>query len=257
MNRRQKHRYEAAAYISVVCLSLLLVAVSRFIAWPTVANLAANVAASLLAVCVLFFLMNRFYLLSDNESSARQALLPSDRAREVLDLHERLAAAKSIDLLGYNLANFLDEYRDDLVSCVRRGGAVRILIVNPASTAGALIVENSKLQSFARNSEIAREWVFDYIGGKLVEGKLAGGARLELGELNWVPSCSMVIIDRASRTAVLKVSVNTPFYRTPRTRGRLNLVLQPFQEPHWFEFFGDQFDALWGESAPKTLVPKG
>lgn len=256
MNPEHRKRYEFAAYISIVCISLVLAAASTFIPWNTIANLALNLAASLLSVCLLFFLLNRFFLLPDMGSTGGETLLTTDLARETLDLNKRLGSAKSIDLLGYNLSSFLDEFRDKILSCVRRGGGVRILVINPNSAAGSVVKDNSRLESFSRNSDSTNELVHSYMGEQLQKERLPEGARLEFGRVNWIPSCSLVIVDRSLRKGVIKVAVNTPFYRTPRPRGRLNLLLKSSQDRHWFEFFADQFEELWRESVPQSLLTR-
>lgn len=255
MNSKEKNRYEAAAYISIICLSLLLVAASLFIPWTTVRNLLVNLAASLLAVCVLFFLLNKFFLLPSIDNPFVDTFLTNERAREVFSLHERLKKAVTLDVLGYNLRNFLEEFRDDVISCVQRGGTVRILVVDPLSTAGQVIVQNSRLGLFLNNSAETENIVRNYIEQRLQESRLPEGAQFCFSKVNWIPSCSLIIVGRSPRTSVMKLAFNTAFYRTPRPRGRLNIVLEHTKHPYWFEFFAEQFSQLWEDATVSSLLP--
>lgn len=76
--------------------------------------------------------------------------------------------------------------------------------------------------------ELVRQTMVDE---RLRMGQLPQKARLEFGQVNWVLSCSLVIVkSRSARKGAIKVEVNTQFYATPGPSGRLNLLLKPSKD---------------------------
>lgn len=203
-------------------------------------GLLINLSTELAGVVLIFFVVNQLFLLDQERDVFKEieSLRDSIQAkfsplaweaasRERFGLETLVHEADSIDLLGYNLANLLGEFREPLAKSVRRGAHVRILPVDSTTTAGALmqdamnhpeVIERDARRSFRYISEI------EDLLAKMGDAKGALAVRLA----PWIPSCSLIIVDSDKETGVAKVGIHSLSLRPPlgrKYRDRLHLVL--------------------------------
>ncbi len=265
MSRSQRRKFGIAVYLSVGALAVALAVIGVNYAQGALRDLALNLATDFLGVALLFFIVNQFFGL-DAEGAAsdrveallrqierKQSILASSaEARQRFPVKELLASARQADILGYSLKGFLDEYRNLLTERVQEGTKVRVLVIKPSSQAHAVIQENSRLFTFDAEIELSLGYVRQI---KELLSKQGGQVKgtFELKLTSWIPSCALVIIDPTLETGIVKVAINSPYYKT-HPKDRLYLVLEKQEQPLWFDYYAGEFN--WTlNNRPATVSP--
>jgi len=164
-----------------------------------------------------------------------------------LRLEEHLETARTVDLLGYNLKSLLHGNRELIANAVERGTIVRIILVD---------IQSSSAQIFRKHTNrpqlLIPDWIasFEHIRDiqQLLEEKPKVNGRLEVRITDWIPSCSLVIINAHEEDGVAKVSIHPLTFRQPSV-GRVRLLLEKKRNPEGFEFLTKGFDILWKEDS--------
>lgn len=175
-------------------------------------------------------------------------MLSNDQAREKFKIKESFQNAIRIDALGYNLMSLLNDTRDIIIERVNEGANIRILIIKSDSKASELISLNSSTNIFSHTVDATQSHI-KYINDALAisnNNKTKGS--FDIKYINWVPSCTLIFAYYKHEKDLLKVSINTPYYKTPKPRGRLNLILTKENDYDWFEFYKEQFENLWNST---------
>ena len=123
----------------------------------------------------------------------KERLIVSDsNVRFDLSLEERLDAARTVDLLGYNLKSLLQATRELIANAVERGTTVRIVLVD---------IQSLSAQIFGKHTNRPHLLVPDWIAAlehirdirRLLEEKPMVNGRLEVRVTDWIPSCSLIL----------------------------------------------------------------
>jgi hypothetical protein len=256
MKLSQHQRIEVAVYIIIISFAVIIAAISTTLR-DIPQQLGLNISADFIGVAVLYFLVNRFFglnpekviskrteMLFDLIEQKHQVLIDSKEAQKKLTDENLLQSAEELDVLGYTLVGFLGSFRGAVIERVKQGAQVRVLIVDPKSIAGEVIRQNSMAYPYEHYVVAALDHI-RYIRDKLSESEKRIKGSFELRVINWIPSCALIIVDRSKQSGMIDVAVNTPYYRTLPSEGRLHYILEREQEPRWFLFYSQQFDRLW------------
>jgi hypothetical protein len=154
--------------------------------------------------------------------------------------------AGTVDILGYSLVNLLRAYQGALVEAICRGAKVTIIVVDPTTSAGALLSD-----TLDETGAFARDVRDSLIHASQIQATLET-RDVVLGEFaikltSWIPSCSMILIDRNEEHAVGKIGINSPSRVVPLGRGyrdRWFLVLRRDEYPTEFEYFSQRLALL-------------
>src|SRR5438094_526996 len=132
MKLNQRVRLEIAVYITVAALAIPTIAAAFYLTNPLVQSLLINIGAAFLTVAFLYFLVNRFFEINEND-------IPSDKIGHLMQLAER----RTSDLLDDNEARnrFLLK---ELISSCEELNAVSFNLSDFINTFWALIVERVK-----------------------------------------------------------------------------------------------------------------
>lgn len=260
MKWSQQRKIEVAVYIIVLSLAIILGAIGIIFLSGTFRDFFINLSADFLGVAILFFLVNRFFGL-DQESTIQQqfdmvrnlienkfgVLNDVKESKDKFNFEKLLQSAEQVDVIGYNLTSFLDEFRGKIIEQVQKGTKVRVIVVDPNSLAREMMYKHSTLHLY--DKDIIQTFGFvNYINDGL--SRKGQKKKFEFRVIDWIPSCSLIIVDANKSTGIMNVKVNTPSYRTPKYESRLHLIFTQTEQPKWFEFFAKQFNELWEYSYP-------
>lgn len=84
MDKRKLKRYELAVYVLLITISVILGFIGDRITQETIKAITINLASELLAVGILFFLINRVFLLDADDSISTQILQKIDSIQSSL-----------------------------------------------------------------------------------------------------------------------------------------------------------------------------
>ena len=163
-------------------------------------------------------------------------------------VEKEIENAKSVELLGYNLKDLLQELRAPLANAFIRGASVRIILVDIASDT----VQKTFQQHSNRPHLILPEWVTGFEHIKDIQEILAGASKIngkfEVRLTTWIPSSNLIIFNSDDENGIMKASIHTVIFRQPLA-GRLSLILRRKDNQTAFEFFAKGFDILWSKDS--------
>ncbi|WP_315788286.1 hypothetical protein [Fischerella sp. JS2] len=147
-----------------------------------------------------------------------------------------LSQAKYIGFAGAVLSRTLRDYSAILEERLRVGAKVRIILMDPNSTAPDQAVLRSKGIS-------SRQFYIDSLRPTLERvGILANSSvQIELGLLPYKPAFGIVVIDPDEPYGRIIVEM----YPHHSDSFALTFELQPNRDSHWYKYFREQFDTLW------------
>lgn len=192
----------------------------------------------------------------DDKSStdSRPLVLSTNDVR--FNLEHWLRSAKTVDLLGYNLKSLLQVSRAPIADAVARGAVVRVVLVDFVAPLSETFREHSN-----RPHLLLADWVtsLEHIRDvqQLLHEKPKVIGRFEVKVTNWIPSCSLIVVNANEDDGIAKIGVNSIVFRQPLAN-RLTFVLNRSDDPGVFDHFVQGFDLLW-ERDSKTwdgVVPQ-
>jgi hypothetical protein len=256
-NKIRQQRFKQAVYIAIFSFALLLLLLGFISKEGYWRDLSLNIGTDLLGVVLLFFIVNKFFGLDteDNVSERIEKLLDNlDRREDILcDNKEGIErfqfellaqSLKELDVVGINLAEFLQEFYDQIICRVQDGAIVRILIIDPHSQARELINRNTTVNDFDGNVQRALGYAQKIQKGLINNSKRSKGS-FEVHLINWVPSFSAIIVDKSLLTGTAKIAVYSLHYEIPVYSGRLNILAPRKEQSKWFDYCVDQFNRAW------------
>jgi hypothetical protein len=179
-------------------------------------------------------------------------LMSSEEARASFELETLLQDAKSVDLLGYSLSSLLKNYRKPIAEASIKGTRIRILLVDVTRETGNVMRNHAnKPHMVEREGKAGLEFAQDIERNIKSDPDAKGSVNIRL--TSWIPSCNMIVVNGQQTDGVAKIGIHPPSYRQP-AQGRRYLVLHRPEHMQDFDYFAEQFNALWredGEPLPK------
>lgn len=154
---------------------------------------------------------------------------------------EHIEAAHSISALGLSLFRFLPVFQDNFREALRRGAALRVLLVDPAGSALKMVGLRSTsavpLEFQRRNVEASLDLIALWF--RQIEHP-----NLEVRLIDYMPPYGITIYQHHSARDRDVCLIRLYTFRTPTSGAPL---IQPDSVRHqqWFEFFCDQFEKMW------------
>jgi len=147
-----------------------------------------------------------------------------------------LRQAKHIGFVGASLSRTLRDYSNTLEKRLLDGAAVRVILMDPASTAPDQAVLRSK---GIKN----RQFYVDSLRPSLERiGALVNRSEtVELGLLPYKPAFGMIVIDPDEPNGIIIVEM----YPHHTDSFAPTFELRPNRDPNWYNFFRQQYEELW------------
>lgn len=256
---KRKVRYLLAVYLFLTAIAIVFALVGVNYSQDPLQSLVLNLSTEILGAVLVFFVINRLFLIEDWEMSERlneladrleqrSSFLFGREFRESEKIEQVLKDSSKISLLGYSLVRFIRMFRDTLTEQVFKGAQLRIVVIDPESKAAELIRENLATSEFQRDIETSLE----YIKHIIEQGQERGKGRVEVRSINWIPSCAMIIIDPDKPTGYLSVGIYPPYYElSPQDRAKFKLT--PLGDERWYKKYCAQYEQLWHQAQPVDL----
>jgi len=162
---------------------------------------------------------------------------------------KRMHDANEICLVGITFVQFLMTFREPLTSAISGGARLRIMLIDPDSTAARLLVENSEMESNFAN-DVKRSLEYLSLIAKYSQNN--GHERVNIKLVNWIPSSSLILFDPYKENGVARVTVYPPCYNTSVSR-RAHFELTHEKDSYWYEIFVDQYERLWKQGKEYSI----
>ncbi|MBN1348690.1 hypothetical protein JXJ21_04710 [candidate division KSB1 bacterium] len=262
---KESQRLALAVYLFLAALAIVFALLGIFVfkADSPACNLILNIATEIAGVVLIFFIVNKLFLLDKERDLVKQLesikrgihsrfspIAWENRKYGLFDFERHLFVAQSVYLMGYNLASLIKEYRLQIREALLKGVRIQILIVDLESNAANLITEASSSKTWVKSDG---EKSLKYIG-YIKEALLQAGGKGELLEvrlMSWIPNCSMIIVNKSDDTGIAKIALHHPSINLPlepRYREELTLLLNTEEQSREFNYFKKNFEILWYET---------
>ena len=214
-----------------------------------------NVSTELIGALIVFFFFNLFFFLDDWDLSERVQNLLNRLERErpkagkffqkMPDIGAQIQEADGIDLCGVSLTSTISRQLTELRNGLAMGKPVRILIVDPRTTAVEMANARSESQDIgyykkrldASLSDIAYLW---QKREELVEEDKARSLQVRL--MPYAPSFGIQIFHQARS----KGQMNVEIYPHHGGHGMPPVFALEESDDHlWYQYFLNQFEDMW------------
>ncbi len=177
-------------------------------------------------------------------------------------LDQYVQGATQIDLCGVTLTSTVNKQFGNLRERLQVGAKIRILIIDPDSTALKMWAERSpspddtdyyRVRLDATLREIAhlfRSW--EEI--KTLQGNSQKAGNLSMRLLSYAPSFGIISFNTNQDNGIVFVEIypHKCGFKTPPT-----FELMPKRDGDWYEYFVDQFEEMWNTAKPwQPQLPK-
>lgn len=257
-------------FLAAVAVILALVGIKYIQSDSPTRDLILNLSTEILGVVIIFFIVNQLFLLNKERDFVKQIqslkddiksrfspLMWQNEIKYKFDFVSEIHNAQNIYLLGYNLANLLQEFREQIRMSVIKGSHLKIITINDNSIAGELIRINlSDNQTYDHYVKRGLKYI-SQIKQFVEEHKDAKGS-VEIRLVTWIPSCSITLIEREDETGIAQVRIHSLSLPLPlgRIREQLNLILDKEKNSREFDYFKKNIELLWEGKTTKILDDK-
>lgn len=212
-----------AISLTVGVLGMLNLADGPLLSGATLATLAALAAGALHSRLQLSGLLRltRERLV---EAPPAERLLHSSASGADADL----AGAREIDIVGVTLNRTVRNHAGAIADCLRRGGRVRVALIDPY---GPVLDEAARRSTTPGAAEIFANRLrptLDLLGGMTGD--------LELRLLDFVPAFGILAVDGR---------LHVDFYSHMFDGKEAALTLRADRDPTWYRHFRAEFDQIW------------
>ncbi|MCB9299926.1 MAG: hypothetical protein H6566_04700 [Lewinellaceae bacterium] len=185
--------------------------------------------------------------------------LHSEPSFKEFNFNVKLEGVKQLDIIAYSGVYLFQNFQDKFAEAVSNGARLRIMLIDPDSQASELLASN---QYFAENpgdtrksiERIRQIWKDATKKLENFKTKRKRGGSIELRLINWIPSLSLIIVDRDSKNAELKVKVNSLYVDTPPFSTPNKIINKQFS-PVWFDYFVTQYEKVWEQGVSLESPP--
>jgi hypothetical protein len=173
-----------------------------------------------------------------------------------------IQSANQIDLCGVTLTSTVNKQFGNLRERLQMGAKIRILVIDPGSTALKMTAERStspddtdyyRVRLDATLREIA--YLFkSWEEFKALQGGSSEAGNLSVRLLSYAPSFGVISFDANQDNGIVFVEIypHKFGFKSPPT-----FDLMPKRDGNWHKYFVDQFDEMWNVAKPwQPQIPK-
>lgn len=159
-------------------------------------------------------------------------------------------SARSISTLGITLFRLLPAFQYEFCEMLANGGQLRVLLVDPRSTAIKMASLRSDLGTPVTTQQKRVEDMLELLSRWKTK---ISNANIQVKLLNFLPPYGITIIYPRVDTDDAFCLVRLLTFRTS-TSTAPTIRPDPIKEAYWFEFFFEQFEKMWEFSKPYELL---
>lgn len=153
-----------------------------------------------------------------------------------------------IDVLGYSLRNFIHNNQQTLVEAVLNGASIRLIVIDPDGNAIKL-VEGIKPKTGLAD-DVRRS--LQISGNILEDSKASIRGKFEIRVIDWIPSCSLTILNPMNEDGWLEVGIFPPNYKRVAEK-KAYIQFSKKENENWFTEYLNEFNDLWIISKPYKI----
>lgn len=160
------------------------------------------------------------------------------------ELQNYIQNAKKIYFCGVNLTNTIDENLASIQGALDQGREVRILIIDPEST--ALEVAGRRTNTGLPNYYVTKlETTFQLLQ-LIYSNSSKANNKLHVGLLPYPPSFGILGFDLDAKSETSKIIIEIYLHKIKDKAPRFELT--PTKDALWYSYFSEQFNKMWSDA---------
>ncbi len=229
---------------------------------PSGSELSAGILAILSILAISGFVEKRSrltrmeHLIGTGNVLLNNKIINRVRADEFFQRDQKVAEdffslANTIYISGITLGNTTRQFAYILGERLKAGAKIKIMLLEPDHSA----LKQLDLRSWGETSpEYYKKRLEGTIDLIEIIGRTSGAkGSLEIGLLPYVPSIGIIMKDSNTLHGEAYISIYHHNSAEPSPSFRLGKDI----DPHWFNFFQEQFDLMWKQSSQRVLLEDG
>lgn len=253
----KKHqRYILAVYLLLATISALmaLVALNYLGDSKEWQGIILNLSTEIAGAVLIFLIVNKMFFIGDNSDISNKI----DNLKN--EINNKFNPLKSYDkaissgvifknntkdtskfrMLGYTLPPAIRHNRGHIVNMIKNGVDIQIIILDIHSDAVKLI--NSQFG----NKKIEQDYNLSILYIKKIQEEYSNcKGSLNIKKIQWIPSCSMYIVEKSNDIkSFAKISIYPPSATDFEKKRRIIEIVKSVHTED-FIYFSEQFDTLW------------
>lgn len=272
MERMKKERYLLAVYLVVFLISIVLIIVGINLdpkEYEDLRGIILNISTELIAVVVIFFIINKIFLVdqwnADEKITELKEVLEKTKKTSAIDFFEKninltnfYENAIKIELSGVTLNSEVNKnfslFRDKILE----GHEIKFMLIDPKSTApktSSLRSEDEgNVQYYLRKLKVVFgdfDYLYKSIKNTLDEDILTKNFQVKL--LPYPPSFAIhrITKNNGRKDIIVEIFPHKVGYDFPPM-----FVLNSKNDKEWYDFFSDQYDAMWDKATIWSFTDK-
>ena len=165
------------------------------------------------------------------------------------ELRELIEKSSQIDALGYSLRTLIHNRQNSIIDAVKKGAIVRLLLIDPDGKS-IEVMQKIKPQTgikkdIIRSQEIAQLKIQDQIRQSTL-------GRFEIRVIDWIPSCSLLILNGNTEDGWMEVGYFPPNYKYV-VGNKVYVHFSKKKETSRFDDYYEEFNDLWATAKTYDL----
>lgn len=144
-------------------------------------------------------------------------------------------------LIGYSMAHIFQSFETELIEILKKGTKISILLINPDSTAGRLMVEAIGDETQVNEPHLRSIRYISNIHNKLSEKKRT---KLLMRKVSWIPSCSILYAKQKNTFYSICIGINGYVLDKELDRRLYSVSISKYQDKRMI-FLETHFNKLW------------
>lgn len=157
------------------------------------------------------------------------------------ETQEYIRSASAIAVEGISLYRFIEAFYHDFAFALQSGTALRVLLVDPSSSAVDMIAFRSTSRT---DANMQQKRINNTLASLNRLAENVPGASIETRLLDYMPPYGITTYQHQSDPEKSLCHVRLFTFRTPTPSAPL-IAPNPVRDMYWFKFFSDQFDLMW------------
>ena len=194
----------------------------------------------------LLVLIGIVFIWRDYSDANPKNNISDDYSSQATAIPTLLEKASQIDAIGYSLRTLIHSRQHQLAKAVINGASVRLIVIDPKGKA-IQVMEGIKpttgvAEDIRRSLGIAKKNILE-------ESKQSVRGKFEIRVIDWIPSCSLLILDATAENGWMEIGVFPPNYK--KTVGhKLYIHFTRKKDKIHFDEYVGEFNDLWEMAEP-------
>lgn len=249
-----KSRLVQACYIFILIIAVVLYLLTYIIEDQGINSYLLSLSSS--CVGTVFFILIFKFFLADSDSIllekfdilisekllSKRSTFSEKEAMEDFFTTINSCKISRICLVGYSMAHVFQQYQSEFVKYINEKIEIKVLLVDPNSTAGTLMTEVVGNSDLVKEPHLRSIKYINKINSMGHNSKYS----IKVRKINWIPSCNAIFAVHKDRSYSMCLGINGFVLDSNIERRLYTIDKSIFKDKH-IEFIESHFESLWNK----------